>query len=313
MKITKISAYLLVFLTVFVIQTSVNAEETITTYSGITMTEEQHDNLKELGFSELAIDQMEKKVFEENKDLQVDSQSEVTKYYEIKETPTSDQNSSLSKTSEETESYISTELSEEEYFKKVKESTDEPQVQSLSTTDQSSTSYRRLTTSIQKIGTETRFYEKFIWDKIPKTRSYDMLSVSLDSTFTPKSGTQYAQQLWTTTHRTYGGIYGDSANYSSSSSKWKKSGAGYGVKMNLKNDTTTMKVYELEGYMYYKIARSSSVVPNYINAYGSYAHAKTSVSSSYSFGLSFGGPAISWSGVSSSSFDTITTHAQKAY
>lgn len=33
------------------------------------------------------------------------------------------------------------------------------------------------------------------------------------------------------------------------------------------------------------------------------------VSSSYSYGVNFGGPSISWNCVSSSNFDTITTHA----
>lgn len=94
---------------------------------------------------------------------------------------------------------------------------------------------------------------------------------------------------------------------------WNKQAAGYGVRMNLKNDEVNLRVTDLQGYMYYNIARNSSVRPYYINAYGNYSHAKKSLSSNWSYSFGWGSPTISWSGVSSTSFDTITTHAQDSY
>ncbi|WP_226530888.1 hypothetical protein [Metabacillus niabensis] len=284
------------------------------------MTENEYANLKSLGFSDLAIDQMEQEVFNENKDVILESQTEVTKYYEVKEQPQLNRSfsSSTSSTSEENSSYISTELSKEEYFKKVESKKKESQssdgeFSTMASSDTASTSYRRLTTSIQRLSSGIRLYNKFIWDIMPSTRSYDVLSTSIDSTFSPKSGSQYGQQLWSYTNPNTGGFYGGSSSYSSSSSLWSKQGAGYGVKMNLKDNASNLRVTELEGYMYYTIVKNSSVTPYYINAYGNYSHAKTTVSSSYSYSMSVGGPSLSWQGVSSTSFDTITTHAQTRY
>jgi hypothetical protein len=308
-RLQKISIFAFAFSILLMLHNPVSAaEKKITNSNGIKMTEEQYGNLKELGFTDLAINQMNKDVFKENKDLVVDSKTEVTKYYEIKEKPQAIQNFSL--TDEENGNYISTELSKEEYFDRVQASKNYFPTLSDDTTQ---TSYRRLTTSIQLIGSDTRLYNQFVWDTIPTTRSYDVLGASIDSTFTPVSGSNYGQQLWSYTNPTTGGFYGDNASYSSNSSTWSKTSAGYGVKMNLKDDASNLRVTELEGYAYYKIARSSSVVPYYINAYGNYSHAKTNVSSTFGFGFSFGGPAISWSGITSTSFDTITTHAQTKY
>lgn len=315
-KLKIVFSSLSAFFIILAFQNTVGAEENhLTNSNGIKITEEQYQNLKELGFSELAISQMDQEVFDENKDLKVDSQSETTKYYEIKEIE-STQNSRLStksstNTDTENTEYISTELTEEEYFRRVRAS--ESNIQPFAASNTDKTSYRRLTTSIQKIGSDRRLYNKFIWDKLPSTRSYDVLTISIDSMFSPIVGTQYGQQLWSYTHPVHGGFYGDNSKYSSSSSTWSKQGAGYGVRMNLKNNTTTLRVTELEGYMYYKIKRNSSIVPKLINAYGNYSHAKKSLSNSFSYSLSFGGPSIGWSGVSSTSFDQLTTHAQTNY
>jgi len=306
----KLSALFLILAMFFVSQTVVGAEEKkIITSSGIKMTQKEYNNLKELGFTDLAIDQMPLEVFKQNKDLKILAKGENTKYYEVKEVFEDG----------EIKDRIQTELTEDEYFKRVKDAKNHKQSNAntfsiAANPDTTSTSYRRLTTTITRLSTSTiRLHSKFVWDIMPETRSYDVLSTSIDSTFTPVSGSNYGQQLWSYTHPVYGGFYGDNATYSSSSTAWSKQSAGYGVKMNLKDDETNMRIVELEGYAYFNITRSSSVVPYYINAYGNYSHAKTTVSSSFSYGLDFGGPSISWSGVSSTSFDSITTHAQVRY
>ena len=304
---------LLVFGLFLSAQNYTNAEENlITTSTGVEMTQSEHDHLQKLGFTDLAIDQISQDVFEENKDIVVSDQSEETKYYEIQEVENSDDISSYLLEDEDS-NYITTELTEDEYFKRVAEQNDE--VTTFASSDTTKTSYRRLTTTVSKINkTTARIHSKFIWDKMPATRSHDVLSTSIKAEFTPVPGSNYAQQLWAYSRpNTGGGLHGDNASYKSSSSKWNKKAAGYGVKMNLKNNGSNYRVNQLEGYAYYNVKRDSSVIPKYVNAYGNYSHAKKSVSPSFSYGISFGGPSLSWSGISSKSFDTITTHAQVKY
>lgn len=311
--------FLAVYFCIVVGDTSKVIGTDITTSTGITMTAEEYDHLRNLGFSDLAIEVMEREVFEENINFELDSQSVVTKYYEIKEQPELDvllKQNSIS-TNEEDTNYIQTELTEDEYFKRVeanKEQLNSKSEINPASSDQTRTSYRRLITRIQRSGSTIRLHSSFIWDTMPKTRSYDVMSISIDSMFSPKSGSQYGQQFWTTYNPNVRGPanYG-SSNYSSSSSLWRKQSAGYGVRMNLRDDYSNARVTNLEGYIYYNIVRNSSVKPRYINAYGNYSHAKKSISSSFSYNLSFGGPGISWQGISRTSFDTITTHAQTKY
>lgn len=311
-NVKKIAVYLFAISFFFMLQNVTSAAEKLTNSYGIKITEEQYENFKELGFTDLAIDQMNKEVFKANKDLVVDSKSESTKYQEIVETtPVENQVSTFSTTSENSPTYTTTELNEEEYFKRVEQ--EKNGIKIFASSDTTTTSYRRLTTSIQLIGATTRLHNKFIWDIIPSTRSYDVLSTAIDSTFSPKSGSEYGQQLWAYTYTTSGGFYGGNSAYPAGSATYTRDGAGYGVKMDLRNDTSNTRVTQLEGYMYFSIVRSSSVVPYYINAYGNYSHLKTTADTSFSYGLDFGGPALSWSGITSSSFDSMSAHAQIPY
>lgn len=259
---------------------------------------------------------MSEEIFNENKDLIVESQAKVTKYYEVKEIPKENQiiNNPLSIEKSGNTAYVSTELSEDEYFKRLENS--KISITFDESSDETKTSYRRLTTTVTKFTTAPnsyRVHSSFIWDMMPKTRSYDVLSTTIDPTFTPISGSNYAQQIYYSIHPISGGVEKHSIAYNSSSPTWSKQSLGYGVRMNLKNDEANLKVILLEGYAYYKIERSSSVVPTYISAFGNYSHAKKSISSNFSYGLSFSGPSISWSGISGTSFDSISTHAQMRY
>lgn len=46
--------------------------------------------------------------------------------------------------------------------------------------------------------------------------------------------------------------------------------------MNLKDNISSLRVTQLEGYTYFNIVRNSSIVPYYINAFGNYLYAKNS-------------------------------------
>ncbi|MGC4379386.1 hypothetical protein WD019_21115 [Fictibacillus sp. Mic-4] len=323
-RILSFTGCLFAFFIFFTLQNHAHAAEA--NVNGIVMTQEQYDRLKQFGFSDLAISQMDETVFNEFKDVVLESQSQITQYYEDVEQPQQyqiAQKSSLKKAINTNTNYTykTTELTKEEYFKRVqalknKQGTNKinkKKIRPFSSDDTTRTSYRRLVTSINRYNGNIELFQRFVWDIMPETRSYDVLTISIDNTFSPKAGSQHGQQLWRTYNPTYGDTSSGSASYYSSSTTWTKDGAGYGVRMNLKNDASNSKVFELEGYMHYKIMRNSSVRPYYINAYGNYSHAKKSIDSSFSYGLDFGGPSISWSGESSTSFAPITTHAQTKY
>lgn len=296
----------------FGMNNNVLAEEdgTIINHNGVKIKPDEFNRLKDLGFTDEAINFMPKDIFKENKDIEVQSKSETTQYQEIQENPFG--GSLLS--ADEDSNYLLTELTEEEYFKRVNASKKESESVSPLASDSTATSYRRLTTSISRLTkTSARLQSSFKWDTMPKTRSIDLLTTSIDSTFEPVSGTNYGQQFFSYFEGAWDTPRDDSAIYRSSSSAWSKKSAGYGVKMNLKNSSSSIRVHALSGYAYYNIRRANSIVPRSINAYGNYAHAKKTVSAGFSYGLSFGGPSISFAPTVSKSFDKITTHAQLKY
>lgn len=288
-------------------------ESTIITSVGNEVTQEEFDQLLEMGFSELAIDQMPTDIIQDNLEFTPSEIVSTETYQEVVEFDLSRNllKADLFLNGENSliESYV-IELSEEEYYKRL----NSKEMEALSSSDETSTSYRRLRTTVSK-GTDGKYRvnSRFVWDIIPKTRSHDLLSMSIDSEFTPVPGSNFGQQLWGAHIPVYNVLEGGSATYNSSSARWSKQGAGYGVKMNLKNSDKGYIIVDLEGYAYFDIERRSSIVPNYVNVYGNYSHANANVSSSYSYGLSFGGPSISWSGVSGTTFSNITTHARMTY
>lgn len=329
-KTKKIAFYFFVLFLFFTFQNHTSAAEVVYTNSkGVKMTQAEYDNLKNLGFSDMAIDQMEQEIFDENKDLVVYNKVEVTKYYETTEIPIKEENNTISNTkplnlnnltitTDNDNLYLTKELSKEEYYKKVQSAKMGLKNGSYSvlSDDTTSTSYRTLTTSIVELTNKKyRLKSEFKWDIMPKTRKVDTLSTSIDNYFTPIAQSEFGQQLWSywNPSNPNAGFKYDSVSYSRGSSKYTRQSAGYGLQMDLKDDDTGYKLFELSGYMYYDIEKSSSIIPTYVNAYGNYAHLTENTSLSYSISLSYGSPSISFSGISSSKFDSITTHAQVKY
>ncbi|CDQ40005.1 MULTISPECIES: hypothetical protein [Virgibacillus] len=305
-KILLSSGLLLGVLLLF--QTSVFAEEAkLTNSHGINISDEEYEKLIDLGFSDLTIRTMEESEFNELIELDPESMSRDSKFFEVKDSSIETSNAFISSNLKPKV----TELSKEEYFKRVKEQKNK--VTTFDDEDSTSTSYRRLITQIEKYPSGIRLHSRFVWDIMPKTRSIDVLSTSIDDLYTPLPESEYGKQSWKTIHPIENVVDYGSANYSSSSSKWNRQGSGYGVKMNLKNSHAAEEVIELEGYAYFWIARSSSTRPNFINAYGNYSHQATSTETNFSYSLTYGAPSISWSGVSSTDITSITTHAQDDY
>lgn len=165
------------------------------------------------------------------------------------------------------------------------------------------TSYKRVTTTISVLSNRKyRVKTSVIWDKMPVTRSWDVLGTGINSNqYAPNQGTEYAKQNWTEYHYLSGNKKG-SATYSSSSPKWKRRAEGYGVKMNLRdndgvcNDKSCWgyKVTALSLYAYYTVEEYKYNSQSRIDAYGQYGHATESIWDGISFSIGYGSASISF-------------------
>ncbi|UTR04684.1 hypothetical protein MM326_11080 [Alkalihalobacillus sp. LMS6] len=270
---------------------------------GVLISEEEFDNLKEIGFSELQIQNMSQELFDDNRDKELVSETSSTKYIEMTYDTVGD---SLATRQDFHNSPSQKELTADEYYERLN-------APESFNTDTTSTAYRTLTTSIQTFTDDTRLRSEFEWDQMPVTRSMDVLSTSIDSTFSPVSGSGYGQQLYTGYNNNTGELLTQNQEYNSSNSNWIHQSQGYALKMNLFNDPGGANALEVSGYQYYEITTNSDVTPTLVNAYGNYAHADVEVNLNYSVDLSFGGPGLSFSLEESSNFSEMTTHAQMDY
>jgi hypothetical protein len=185
------------------------------------------------------------------------------------------------------------------------------------------TAYKRMTTSIIDLGgRKYRIKNSVIWDKMPSTRSVDVIGAAFNaSQFAPDKGTQYGKQSWKVLKReTSQTVYG-SAKYNNTSNNWQPSAEGYGVKMNLKDNTGMCtwqacygdEVQSLSQYAYYTASELHYNEEQRIDAYGRYAHAKKTVTPTFGFSITLTGVGVSVTGVTRDSFEyQYNTHAYLA-
>lgn len=319
MKKLLVIPFCICFFIAFTSVVGAEQSKTIVNENGIEINGEQYNRLIDLGFSDREIQMMEQDEFNINKDLEGQVVSETTKYYEVKEM-SSEGESSLQfyNYKENTNLNEGVELSKDEYEKRLKniQEKENAGIRTLSSTDTGYTAYKTMTTKIIKLrGGTYRVRNDVKWDRIPKTRSYDVIGVAINPNFfkpVNTQGTYYGKQMWEITQTNFGFAYYGSAIYNHTSNKWSKGGEGYGVKMNLKNNLNSAEIVTgLSMYMYYEVDKATyNIRPTSLDAYGRYAHAEKNVSLSYSFGITWGAPSISFSGVSSTSFSIQkNTHA----
>lgn len=292
----------------------------LVTNNGVSITESDYERLIGLGFTGNEIENMDQEEYDLNEGITGEVVSADTKYYKVFEPAETEQNEPKSFTTT-TEQDEPVELTKEQYYKELnnikdeQNSADRIEIQAV---DTGTTSYKTMTTSIVALGSrEYRVKNSVKWDKIPKTRSYDVIGAAINSAvFRPQSSGYYGRQNWTLYNSYYGKYQYDGATYTTSSDTWRKGPSGYGVKMNLKNNVTgsdfrfSYNVVSLSMYAYYEANEINYGSQTYLDAYGRYAHAQQNLSGSFGFSIGFGGPAISFSGVSSSNFSIQeNTHA----
>lgn len=303
----------------------------LVTNNGVSITESDYERLIGLGFTGNEIENMDQEEYDLNEGMTGEVVSADTKYYKVFEPAETEQNKTKSFTSTSTSTTTTeqdepVELTKEQYYKELNNIKDEQTSADrieIQASDTGTTSYKTMTTSIVSLGSrEYRVKNSVKWDKIPKTRSHDVIGAAINSAvFRPQNTGNYGRQNWTLYNSYYGKYKYDGATYTATSDKWSKKDNGYGVKMNLKNNEVgsdfrfSYNVVSLSMYAYYEVNELVYGSQTYLDAYGRYAHAQQSLSGSFGFSMGLGGPGISFSGVSSSYFSIQenTQATQKLY
>ncbi|MFP3442825.1 hypothetical protein R0K18_34325, partial [Pantoea sp. SIMBA_133] len=73
------------------------------------------------------------------------------------------------------------------------------QISTLTHSDKTYTSYKTMTTTIITLSNRNwRLKTHVYWDRIPKTRSYDVIGTGINhNEFVGNRGTEYGKQFWT--------------------------------------------------------------------------------------------------------------------
>ncbi len=264
--------FLVMFLTVGSVSAlDFNEEGYYVNYFNIEMTEKNVSNLLGLGFTEQQIYYMQREEFDNNKDIEGEIVSQTTKYYktEVFEIP---EIMTYSLSSEPLSRTV--EITEEEYY-------NDSEI-SILASDTVTTEYKRMTTTIAKAGSYYRYKNDLSWRKLPKTRSYDVISIGMESDLSIVP-TSYNFSAITDYDDAYNGICGLDII---TNPTWSKSANGAAARFKLFQPNDGQTVKSMSSSMYYDVQKRNSTTLYVINAYGNYKHAQRTVEPNYSFGVS---------------------------
>lgn len=251
--------------------------------NGIVMTEVQIENLRSLQFTDEQIARMAQDEFDMNKDLTGILMSTDTNYYKTTYIP--NPTSTYSLNPEEQYIIVNEEITEEEYYNNSGISV----AANCGTGDSCwQTEYKRLETSIIKVGSQYRFRSDISWSQPPANRSNDVLAMAFnDTNISPIADSKYARYDWhMTRYDEELGWYDDfgGTTFNSGNSKWRIGQGGYSVIIDLKNDEISSdgehldQVWNQSAYMYFNVQKSTNVTLYTLDVYGSYQHAQSTVS-----------------------------------
>ncbi len=178
------------------------------------------------------------------------------------------------------------EITEEEYNNAPTEDVISP----LELTDgYTPTEYKKMKTTIISVNNRYRYKVNLDWKKMPKTRSYDVIGIGIDSTVSGISSTKHFQQTLVLDNLI------DSCEYvTKTEGAWTLSSSGYAVTFKLHGSIYGLKpVVGLSSSMYFEVQKLTSQKLQVLNAYGDYKHAQKTVTSSVSSAVSVGTGGIS--------------------
>lgn len=220
-------------------------------YYGVKMSEEEYNNLVELGFSESEIEYMLEDDFNYNNNFTGELVSDNTNYYV---------NITRYDATGKIISDNDIKISKEDYMRN-------SAIEPLGFTDGLIQSeYKELRTTISKVdSTEFRYKVNLKWTKFPSTRSYDIIGIGIDSHILTSGDAHFSQ--------TYCIL-----NFCKTDTKTNDityDFTGIGASFALPTDTIT----KLESTLYFNVIKlnsNSTVTSHY--AYGDYSHATKKIS-----------------------------------
>lgn len=220
---------------------SVSASEHVN-YFGIEMTEEEYDNLINLGFTPDEIYHMSEETFEQNKDIESTLEAQNTKYYKTVYTDLSGNSYSM-------------EISKNEYDNQ----------SGITPRGTVTTEYKRMVSSLSQNSNNTfRYKVSLTWTNMPSTRSYDIIGIGFNN------------QVYISSLVNFSYYYCDSYNNCTTSGEYhdKKtlSTGGSAVYKVPSGDLAA-----LSATLYYDVSKNTTATLTGLTMYGDYAHATTNV------------------------------------
>lgn len=222
-----------------------------TNNSSISMTQQEYNNLLNLGFNAEQIERMDINTFNDNKDIEATLVASNTKYYKT-----------ITSTTNGITSYTNVEVSENEYnsANKVIQTRHNPAAII-------ETAYKRMTTSIYEMLPEFRYRVDLYWKNIPSKRSFDIIGIGMQAYNVVLNSGLSLRTDWT---------------YSNGSTGYDNMGAcvieedtGCGMSFEL----PTGSLSALSTYLYYDVyKRYLNETVTSLVATGDYAHATSTVS-----------------------------------
>lgn len=268
---------LLILIVIFFSTNDVYAlENNYMNLNNIPISEIEYENLIKLGFTGEQIKSMTEDEFLANKDLEGEIVAQTVKYYK---TTTTYREEKLTRTFNYNIVDSNTEeITEEEYEKA------ESQISTYALLNgYTETTYKKMTTTIISVNNRYRYKNDLFWKIMPATRSYDILSIGIDSTVSGIPNTKYYRTTYDMTYNSGGGYCS-----TSTTGTWNMGPNGYVVTFDLPNNTSSANVTALSSYMYFEVQKLTNNTINTLNAYGNYKHAQKSVNSSVTTGVSVG-------------------------
>lgn len=222
--------------------------------NGVNITMVQYNNLINIGFTESEIYNMTLDEFNNNKDLVGSIVSSNYNYYRVT-TNYNEDNEILSTISEEIDE--NTYNNFDNIFNPINPLTN----------GYTETNYKKMTTQIISLSGGYRYKVSIEWKKIPSTRSYDIIGIGINSNVYISSDVIFQQNY----------CYSSGSCSSSNVSLIKNSSTGGAAVFKL---PTSSSITSMDSYLYFMVGKSSSNTLTQMYAYGDYAHAVKSTSSS---------------------------------
>lgn len=240
MKIKKIKLCLLAMALTFTLYIGQVSASVYKNYFGIEITNQEYNNLLNLGFSEDEIYYMSEETFESNKDLSATKVAENQKYYKTIYTGLDGQSYSV-------------EITKGEYDN-----------QSLMDTRGTvTTEYKNMVTVISKQTSTFRYKVTVGWNRMPSTKSYDIIGIG------------FSDDVYISSPVYFNYHYCDSdENCTTSTIYYDRQKTATGGAAVYKIPTG---IVSLTAVLYYDVAKDTTDTITRLDMYGDYSHATTNV------------------------------------